>query len=85
MAAGRRFDVGETVRTPDGKLGRIVRPTPVAVVPYGLAAQREFQYYSMDDKADVVVYTVLVEGGELRYFTFDALIESSGAIRGDAS
>lgn len=64
----RTLRLGETVRTRSGETGRIIKPTGNAFFYW-----REYRLFDLNEKADVIVYTLLLESGEVRQFTFDAL------------
>lgn len=66
--ATRNLRLGETVRTRNGEIGRIVRP-----VGNGLFKWREYRRFDLDGAGDLVVYTLLMDNGEVRQFRFDAL------------
>jgi len=65
----RTLRVGDSVLTPDGTVGRIVRPTP----QFGFYKDREFRSFDLDTEAEVAIYYVLLESGELRHYRFEAL------------
>ncbi|MFP7761854.1 hypothetical protein [Marisediminicola sp. LYQ85] len=64
----RTLRLGETVRTRDGEVGRIIKPTG-----NGLFTWREYRLFDLEGKADLVVYTLLLQSGEVRQFSFDAI------------
>ena len=68
IMTGRTLKHGDTVRTPDGQNGRILRRSPYSIVRW-----LDYAYYDLDRKRDVIVYTVLLDSGEVRAYSFDAL------------
>lgn len=64
----RTLRLGETVRTRGGEMGRIIKPAG-----NGWFNWREYRRFDLEGKADLVVYTLLLQSGEVRQFSFDAL------------
>ncbi|MFE4726134.1 hypothetical protein [Microbacterium sp. NPDC056736] len=65
------FNLGQTVRTPDGQIGEIVKPATNG----GSAGSQ--QYTRSDEREIVLIYAVLTEEGELRHFSYAALSKSN--------
>lgn len=66
---GRTLAVGDVVRTPAGESGRIIRRSANA-----LTVPLEYERFDLDGKADLIVYSVLLQSGEVRKYSFDALV-----------
>ncbi len=60
---------GDYVRTSDGLNGRIVRPTPQLT----MYKDREYRSFDLDSEAELAIYYVLIDSGELRRYRFEAL------------
>lgn len=69
------FSIGKIVQTPDGRLGRISKPTTGTGSP---------RFLNLDSRADLRVYSLLMESGEVRAVSEDALNEVN-KIRGSGS
>lgn len=65
----RTLRVGDSVRTLDGAVGRIVRPTP----QFEMYKEMEYRSFDLDTRAEVAIYYVLLESGELRRYRFEVL------------
>jgi hypothetical protein len=60
--------VGDVVSTPIGERGRIIRPASTT-----FTAPLEYKHYDLEGEGDLIVYTVLLDGGEVRMYSFEAL------------
>lgn len=59
---------GDSVRTPGGEVGRVLKRTK-----HPLFEWPEHARYDLDREADVLVYTVLLDSGEVRQYSFRRL------------
>lgn len=64
----RTLAVGDAVRTRTGERGRIIKRSANA-----FTTPREYERYDLDGTGDLTVYTVLLDNGEVRKYSFDAL------------
>lgn len=67
------IEFGATVRTPDGKIGTLLREKVNEALHFYDGSGR--------GKKAVTVYAVLLESGEVRFFTERALLDANGVIR----
>ncbi|MDH5134622.1 MULTISPECIES: hypothetical protein [unclassified Microbacterium] len=67
------IDYGATVTTPDGKVGTVLQEKVHDAL--------HFYDWSGNGKKAVTAYAVLLESGEVRFFTEAALVESDSGIR----
>ncbi len=64
------LNTGDTVRTPEGKVGRIAAPNTGG----------RFDYYQLSaTEMNIAVYTVLLESGKAELWTAAALREANAA------
>lgn len=67
------FNTGATVRTPEGKIGRIGNPQ---------GGGGRFAYYELSNsEMNIPVYTVILESGKVERWIGAALGEANGEIR----
>ncbi|MFG6504565.1 hypothetical protein [Microbacterium sp. P05] len=70
--SGRTLKHGDTIRTPEGEVGRVLRRSrQLFVDPF------EYRRYDLDGEGDVLIYAVLLESGEMRHYSFEALAASN--------
>lgn len=70
---GIMFDVGDTIRTPEGKVGRIAAPQ---------SNGGRFDYYRLSaGEMNIAIYTVILEGGKVERWTEAALADANDVIQ----
>ena len=67
------INFGATVRTPDGKIGTLLQEK--------LHETQHFYDRSRGGKIPVAAYAVLLDSGEVRFFTERALLDANDIIR----
>lgn len=65
---GRVLKQGDTVRTPGGQIGRVIKRSNNALFEWP-----EHTRFDLDGDVDVLVYNVPLESGEVRQYSFEAL------------